>query len=78
MICLSYIGYQLYQITLPAAIAGIIAVLSGRSMSSSLFMRVNLREYWMSLCAHEQLVELLSPNLQHVEWNSRGSTGPIA
>jgi hypothetical protein len=35
------------------------------------------REYRMSLSAHEQLVELLTPSLQRVEFNSRGSTGPI-
>ena len=35
------------------------------------------REYWMSAYAYDRLVELLSPRLQRVEYNSRGSTGPI-
>ena len=35
------------------------------------------REYRMSLFAHDQLVEMLAPILQRVEYNSRGSTGPI-
>lgn len=35
------------------------------------------REYRMSTYAYDRLVELLSPRLQRVEYNSRGSTGPI-
>jgi hypothetical protein len=29
----------------------------------------------MSLSPHEQLVELLMPSLQHIEWNSCSSSG---
>ncbi len=35
------------------------------------------REYRMSPSAHERLVELLAPRLQRLDWNSRGSSGPI-
>ena len=34
-------------------------------------------EYPMSVAVHSQLVDLLSPLLQRVEYNSRSSSGPI-